>query len=551
MEDEPEQPEQLNEATRDRQAFTEELRALLPSNPEDLDPKVSELSIEAIGDIESKFADYTEVDQDGLTRQIYRLEDKSFSFAGREETPIYPTLEQSYPTRLGHEPWRRDSVNNREEYSEEINRQTNYDPALAHLREKNPGKPEHYIVETSPYGIYLLLAKLQPDNATWQARADEIAQGHYDEETLKTIDKVTAVNAFCLSNDPSAAQRPLPGELVAVAALLGDAEAARVIDQALQLQQQREQAVADRAQAAVAERKMLADSTEGSGAEAFKRSDLVVVHATSYEPKETDDGYEVVTTHDATGFPRATIHTSLNHKVENAGMNGEWDNSDYVLITGLDKMLDVNGLPRSLNGADTWWARDPGESLSFPGATLIMPGGEQLSLATEAEHGRIKYKSQGFTEDDVVAAEGIYEGTSTKIREALHDSTGAPISIDSAQGQRIIANSLRDAVVAREIAVTRGKQLERQYDDKHMTQAFTERMNKMVIAEGMPISSSALHTDSDEAEVERLVGRGLYNFNADDPKVRRVAYASGFTHGGGTARQESIKRRTARKIPGA
>lgn len=510
-----------------------------------LQPNETELSPESIEAIAAKFGYRTEVDQDGLTRQVYEFGGASFSFASREETPIYPTVEQSQPTRLGREPWRSGSLNHREHYKEQIDRQTNYDSTLASLRERNADKPEHFITETSPYGVYSLLAKLQQDNPTWQIQAKAIAQGQYDQEALNTIDMITALNAYYIGNREDAEHQPLLGELVVVAALLGDQQAQQLADQATRLQRQREEAVIDRNNAAMSSREALTDAVE-----AFKPSDLVVVHATSYEPKQVEGGHEVSTTHDASGFPRATIHTSLNHKVESAGMYGEWDSNDYVIISGLDAMLQADGLPKSLNGADTWWTRDPGEALSFPDATLIMPGGEQDELAIKADHGRITYKSEGFTQSDIDAADDVYPGTTAKIKEALHDKEGKIISPETTQGKRIIANIVRDALVAREIEITRGKDIENQYDDKYMPPAFNSRIRKMIHDMNIPIGV-ALHADSEEAEAERSVSRGEYRFKTDDPKVRRVSYASGFTSGGGDARKVYIKQKNMRKMPGA
>jgi hypothetical protein len=515
------------------------LEASLPTEAKAEDTNLSAESIEAIA---TKFGYHTELDQNGLTRQVYKLGDVSFSFVGREETPLYPAIEHSRPTRLGQEPWRLHSPNHREEYAKEINEQASYEPTLAQIHEQNQDLPEHFVAERSSYGIYLLLSRLQPENLHWQEQANAMSNNQYDAEVLKTIDMATAVNNFYSQEQIEGQHEPTLGEIVAVAVLLGDTEAQQIADQAVQLQREQEEAVI-RSQL----ERMNTSSDQSVKTEAFKPSDLVVVHTTRYKPKETSDGYKVSTTHDVSGLPRSTVHTSLNHKVENDIWYG-WDDADYALISPFDQMLATNGTPKSLNGADTWWTRNPGEPLLFPAATLIMPGGDQEELVVDTDQGQRKYKSGGLAQADIDNADTVMPGTREHIMESLQDPQGQAILIESPEGQRIIANALRDALIQQEIAVKRGLKVEKQYDDKHMTQEFNHKIYKMATELQLPLTAS-LHTTSEEAEVEIDVSRGIRRDYATDPKVRRVAYASGFASGGGDARIRS--KRSKRSVPGA
>jgi hypothetical protein len=503
-----------------------------------------QLSAEAIEAIGGQFHYRTEVDQDGLTRQVYEYGQTSFSFAGREETPIYPSLENSRPSRLGQEPWHARQLHRSDDYADIIGRQTSYEPMLASIAQKNLDQAEHLVVERSAYGIYLLLSKLQPENPHWKQQADAIRGNQYDDEVLTTIDIATAVNAFYTQERVEGRSQPTLGEIVAVAACLGDTRAQQIAEQALALQRDREAAVIQRQQELVAGSYDIND-----GVEAFTPSDLVVVHSARFKPAEVDGGYTVSTTHDATGFPRSSVHTSLNHKVENDVWYG-FDEADYVLVCGLDQMLARNGAPKSLNGADTWWSRNPGEPLMFPGAVLIMPGGDQIELVVDEPNGRRKYKSEGLTQVDIDEADTIMPGTRDQIAKALNGPQGEDIPIESSQGQRIIANVLRDALVQQEISVKRRLALEAQHDDKFMKDDFNRRVYKMAAELKLPLTDD-LHRTSEEADVEIALSNGLRRDHISDPKVRRVAYASGFTDGGGSARQESLRKRTAKRIPGA
>jgi len=353
---------------------------------------------------------------------------------------------------------------------------------------------------------------------------------------------ITAINQYYVNQVRDSALRPAFGEAIAVAALMGDNQAQLIADQAVQIQREQDIAFIEQARAAVASREVSPDM------EAFKPGDLVVVHATAYEPSETPDGFQVVTTHDASGFPRSTVHTSLNHKVDNAEMYGEWDSKEYVVIAGLGKVMQANGDPRSLNGADTWWTRDPGEPLNLPGATLIMPGGDQDKLVIEDGH-RQMYKSTGFTDADIEQSDIILPGTSLRIRKALNIEDGQPIPVESPDGQKIIANIIRDVLTWKEISVTRGLKVEAQEDDKFMPHEFNQRVYKMAKELKIPLTGT-LHAESEESDVERDVSRGERKYYFEDPKVRRVAYASGFMAGGGNARKEFLRREQDKLIPG-
>lgn len=533
-------------------------------------PKVTPEQIEAVT---AQFSPRSEVDDQGLNRTIFEHQGITFAFMGREETPIYHTFEVSKPTYLGREPvtlaytkekpaltsdQRKYFADNGmaaeeihavedkrvKEWQDEHDRLSGFVDKIHELDKLNADKPEHLIVEQSPYGIYSLLERLQPENPHWKDQREAVLHNQYDDETLRLIDMVTGVDAAMIDKnrprDEDENHPPL-GEAVVAAALLGDAKASNLADGAAKEQSERE---------ARTQAKELADTLEWAesaknlqGIEAYRPEDLVVVHATSYEPKWGARGYEVETTHDATGQPRATVHTAINHKVENATLAGNWDSKDYVLVAGLDHMLDVNGPPKSLNGADTWWSRNPGEHLVFPGGTLIGPSEDQTELVLKSD-GKTSYKTKGFTEEDMNILTKSFPAAASRLAELMKDENGQPISSESEAGQRIIANTLRDALVRDEITNVRGKELMWQSDDKFMPEEIQRPITKMAAELGLG-ATSILHSGTQESDTEDMAARGhrVFGMYFSDPKVRRTAYASGMMAAGGISRQNYIAHR--------
>lgn len=530
------------------------------------------LTPERVEEVALQFQPRTEVDDQGLTRTIFEHQGITFSFMGREETPVYPTVEHSRPTYLGRESdWMKTLKNNKpsftdefkqslfendkysedeisgiesskvEEWQKERARFTDFEHMLGELRHKNTESGEHLLVEQSAYGLYALLERLQPDNPRWKREREAIEANEYDDEALLVIDMVTALNAVGLKrNDTEEAKlHPPMGETVVLAAFMGDESAQSLAKQAVGLQEEKELAKEERIRDEIVE---YAEQLEA--VEAFRPEDLVVVHATNYAPEASEDGFTVQTTHDGRGFPRPTIHTAINHKVE-SHVFGSWDNKDHVLIAGFDKMLDVDGSPNSINGADTWWARNPGERLTFPGATLIAPGGPQTEVFKRLDDGRVLYKTEGITTEDISTIDTVLgSGTQAQIEKALNDESGKHIDIASEAGQHIVANIIRDALVRIEITEVRGKQLLRQDDDKVMDEDTGKRLFKMAGQAGLKISGGLHNGGSQEHEIERSVAQGkrVYSVEFEDPKVRRIAYASGMMSGGGTARQRYLER---------
>ncbi|MFZ4585484.1 MAG: hypothetical protein ACOYNI_09700 [Acidimicrobiia bacterium] len=127
---------------------------------------------------------------------------------------------------------------------------------------------------------------------------------------------------------------------------------------------------------------------------------IAIVHSTAYEPTRDETGAVVLRTRqDADGYPRASLHFAINHVVKSHLYAQVWDSQDYVVVGTLGAAVATNGAPATLNGVDTWWARDPGAPVRLPDAILVRAGGADVPLLAERD-GDIVYRSRGFTRDD-------------------------------------------------------------------------------------------------------------------------------------------------------
>lgn len=128
--------------------------------------------------------------------------------------------------------------------------------------------------------------------------------------------------------------------------------------------------------------------------------DLVIVHATKFEPAIDESGTASIHTRsDTQGYPRSSLHFTLNHKVE-GHLFGSWEDSGFTVVAPITKAIEENGLPANLYGIDTWWNMNPGQPVNLPGAIVISSAGA-IDKLVELQGSKRLVKSQGFTHQDV------------------------------------------------------------------------------------------------------------------------------------------------------
>lgn len=327
--------------------------------------------------LQEKLKPTVEEDDGGFERMIFTHGDKTFSFRGREELPIYPTLSSSRSKILGEGPeWVKPE--DWEAYRRQVN-----------ATQSQAAAAEHLVVNRTPLGVVEVAIALGSTDEDLVGLRDEIRTGVYSERTLEIIDQLVAADFIDDSGEvldtPS-----LEGEGLVMLSLLGDEKAKKIVDRRIEEMRRHDEERAEQ------------NKRKEPEAEPYKIEDLVVVHATRYLPQQDEQGrYIIRTTQDAQGqrFIRNSVHFSLNGKVE-ANDGGNWSDSNYVIIEPMADMIKDNGLPQELVPVDTFWARNPGEPLILSTATLIVPdsniqelfeaSGNVVKIKTNVDVGELK-----------------------------------------------------------------------------------------------------------------------------------------------------------------
>jgi hypothetical protein len=336
-----------------------------------------------------------ELDQAGFKRQIYTHGDITFSFRGREELPEFQTMKTSPTELLGSQPIHVDQ----DDYQKYVSNVQGAEATTAAPNNK------HYLVTKDIQGVLELAIKLGASDTTLGKMPKETRVGTYSEESLALIDKLIAAN--CIEDNGVWGNKLTGGdsEAVVVLALLGNAEANKYLNAKLE---QMEGLDATRDEKSVDDKSPID----------FDKK--VCVHATNYMPTKNSDGsYEVQTTGDATGYKhvRNTIHVALNFKVA-SHMMGNWGQTPYVLLSPMRQMMDANGTPKSAQERDTWWTRNPGETLNFPNPVMVTPGETPFNMLYVVGEKSAVFKGENYTVDDWLKVEKLSK-TNIRLRDCL------------------------------------------------------------------------------------------------------------------------------------
>jgi|GEM_PF-3826080 len=191
-------------------------------------------------------------------------------------------------------------------------------------------------------------------------------------------------------------REPNPQAVITLAkALAGDKLANDEISRALEVVAARDQFALERTQLGNSRRLFMKQERNP-----ISKDELVLVHATLFEPKFDESGAALIHTRgDTQGYPRATLHFTLNHKVV-GHMQGNWDEAGYTIVAPFNPAVQANGLPANLCGIDTWWNQNPGEPVRLPGAILVKDAGNIEQLVSR-QGNIVEVKTSGFTSADV------------------------------------------------------------------------------------------------------------------------------------------------------
>lgn len=344
--------------------------------------------------VEKHFESHIEQDQFEFKRKIYKYENITFMFRGREEMPTTPTINESTNILIGSEP-----VQLSEEQFNTYRKETQKTDV-----EKDTTQNTNYIVTKDLEGVLQLVSILKPEDGEITSLLNEVKKGKYSGKSLDIVDKLMACNFIEEDNEkwlelPSSSD----AETVAILSLLGDRDADVFIEKQLQ-------------KMANLDKKRKIQEKENVKDEAWLMSKYqleniadvdkkVCVHATDYKPVFSKSGYEVKTLGDATDFKflRNTVHVSLDHKVV-SHTAGNWQERKYVIISPFKDMISINGKPIVTVEHDTYWGRNPGESLKFPNGILVEKGDTKNGeLFMVNEPGHYIFKEKKFSTGNVLS----------------------------------------------------------------------------------------------------------------------------------------------------
>ena len=111
--------------------------------------------------------------------------------------------------------------------------------------------------------------------------------------------------------------------------------------------------------------------------EAINASQIPIIHSTSRQVVRQPDGsvhfYPRGNWHvgdPSMAFPRSSVHTTAGAPVQDV-LGGKWDTSNTRVFAALDKVLEANPRPYTINPTDTWFPVDPGKPFIMPKGSVI------------------------------------------------------------------------------------------------------------------------------------------------------------------------------------
>jgi len=180
-----------------------------------------------------------------------------------------------------------------------------------------------YLVENRIDKMLDMAFALGLDNKVLRNLRKQLVQDRtFSDKTEEILDQIIA--AKMIDNEGNLKDHTdTEGEALMLLALQGDQSSQAILKQKLEhLKSLEEQ---NKNQRLIEERtKFERTGISGLEGEPLPQDELVAVHLTKYPPKynAAEKSWDIQTTFDATkgGYPRITVHTSLNHAVEPAGI---------------------------------------------------------------------------------------------------------------------------------------------------------------------------------------------------------------------------------------
>ncbi len=264
----------------------------------------------------------------------------------------------------------------------------------------------------------------------------------------------------------------LDGPAVLLAALCGDNEAQKIIDQkTAQLHEKEAERIHTIRQGAARG----LEAYLKKGIEPISAESICLVHTTPHVPEFDANGNPIFHPfgHYYDSFPRATWHCTVNSIVgQHAQANDRWGDTDTIFVARLNDVLEANSYHdpngsiktlESLSGVDTWFCPTPGEAIRFPSIVIrtvtegqdvpIVRSGNNISILKKDDYGQQDLEAIAYFLPEY---KGAGSASLIQLREAcVHKVMREDMSINpgfidrqSANGQRMLTSMLEERICA-------------------------------------------------------------------------------------------------------
>jgi hypothetical protein len=213
-------------------------------------------------------------------------------------------------------------------------------------------------------------------------------------------------------------------------------------------------------------------------------------------------------------YARSSIHGTAD-SIVSSHSGGSWDPMATKVVSPLSEMIKANGLPRSMDVADTWWLRNPGQPLLLPKGTFSQIRSFDSNTKLSAELVKRGIINPGDTVP-IISSDPATKEVFRLVKENVEDYTEAQKNLLFSQYKRGLLPEYNISDTLDEIALDIAKKqhgINTGYQgslngDIFSNTARTQEINNLATSLGVRTGSKA-HSNSIEAISERdIYSRG-------------------------------------------
>ena len=272
------------------------------------------------------------------------------------------------------------------------------------------------IATNSPEGILGLARKLAEPNSKSSENINEMINdiqkgGPYSEKVKELTDQIVACAMFDKNGTALDDKVDEDAYALVTVSLCGNENASRIVSNRLDIfretLQKRQERIHD---ACAADRETISEYMEQHNIPEISPSDIALVHSTKHKVERDSKGNVILSptsAHEQRSI-RSSIHFTPNGQVTSHGY-GAWSNKNRLIVANFQNMIDRNGNPAVMSGADTYFTRSPGETLVLEGALVVepvdkLPNGQE-AVVYESEDGYEYLSVENYDENQKLQIE--------------------------------------------------------------------------------------------------------------------------------------------------